>query len=369
MVIDGAVFQAGDVVMTLRNNARLDVRNGERGTLTSIDKRARSMTIQMNDRTVTLPSMYLDAGHVTHGYAMTIHKAQGLTVDRAFVLGTDDLYREMGYVAMSRGRLGNHLYVVAEPTREIEPLHGPSLERTNEENLVAALATSKAQTMASAQINPLAELDDRELVASWRELSAWVDSIPLDQSRAVSGEQADVNRLERRLNAAETRLARELDTRRSVRDTLARRDDRGHQTGWEVRQIGDELNDARRRLSAASALGNERDRKLAARPQAVADRDALDNEINRRVGEIVELQLADPAEYIETHLGAQPDHGRRHKSWTTGVTLIERFRFEHGITDPDRAFGNEDPPWLLAMRLDHIHHEIAPSGRSHGMRM
>ena len=126
MVIDDATFEAGDVVMTLRNNARLDVRNGERGTLTSIDKRARSMTIQMNDRTVTLPSTYLDAGHVTHGYATTIHKAQGLTVDRAFVLGTDDLYREMGYVAMSRGRLGNHLYVVAEPTREIEPLHGPT---------------------------------------------------------------------------------------------------------------------------------------------------------------------------------------------------------------------------------------------------
>ena len=75
MVIDDATFQAGEVVMTLRNNARLDVRNGERGTLASIDKRARSMTIQMNDRTVTLPSTYLDAGHVSHGYAMTVHKA------------------------------------------------------------------------------------------------------------------------------------------------------------------------------------------------------------------------------------------------------------------------------------------------------
>ncbi len=71
-----------------------------------------------------------------------------MTTDRAFVLGTDDLYREMGYVAMSRGRLGNHLYVVGEPTREIEPLHGPSLERTNEELLVAALSTSRAQEMA-----------------------------------------------------------------------------------------------------------------------------------------------------------------------------------------------------------------------------
>lgn len=85
---------------------------------------------------------------------MTVHKAQGVTVDRAFVLGSDDLYREMGYVAMSRGRYGNHLYVVGEPTREIEPVHAPSPQRDAEELLVAALSTSRAQTMASAQINP-----------------------------------------------------------------------------------------------------------------------------------------------------------------------------------------------------------------------
>ena len=161
----------------------------------------------------------------------------------------------------------------------------------------------------------------------------------------------------------------ELNTRRSIRDTLARRDDRGHDTGWEIERVGEELTAARRRLNAAMSLGNERDRKLTAKPHAVAERDALDNEISRRVGEIVELRIADPAEYLDEHLGARPDHGRRRNSWTTGVELIERFRFEHSITDPDRAFGNEDPPWLLVSRLDHIHHEIEPPSRSRGMRM
>ena len=112
LVVDGAPFQAGDRVMTLRNNRRLDVRNGERGVVQTINVGHRSLTVQMSDRVVELPSTYLEAGHVAHGYAMTVHKAQGVTADRAFVLGTDDLYREMGYVAMSRGRLGNHLYIV-----------------------------------------------------------------------------------------------------------------------------------------------------------------------------------------------------------------------------------------------------------------
>ena len=58
-----------------------------------------------------LPADYLDAGHVTHGYAITGHKAQGLTVDHTFVLGSDALYREWGYVALSRGRHTNRLYL------------------------------------------------------------------------------------------------------------------------------------------------------------------------------------------------------------------------------------------------------------------
>ena len=83
-----------------------------------------------------LPSSYTAAGHLTHAYATTVHKAQGATVDRAFLLGSDELYREAGYVGMSRGRVSNEVFVVA-PGVEI---------------LTQALGTSRAQSMALDQL-------------------------------------------------------------------------------------------------------------------------------------------------------------------------------------------------------------------------
>jgi hypothetical protein len=45
-----------------------------------------------------------DYAHLDHGYAATIHKAQGMTVDRVHVLATPGLDRHAAYVALSRHR-------------------------------------------------------------------------------------------------------------------------------------------------------------------------------------------------------------------------------------------------------------------------
>jgi hypothetical protein len=325
------------------------------------------MTVQMSDRAVELPSSYLEAGHVAHGYAMTVHKAQGVTADRAFVLGTDDLYREMGYVAMSRGRLGNHLYVVGEPTREIEPLHGPSLERTNEELLVAALSTSRAQELASAQINPLASLDDRTLVEQWREACKLAESIPLDRSRDVRTGTADVEHLQGVLKAQKAQHARELATPRSLRDTLARRDERGLDSNRRMMMTEDRLTTASVSLRTARQSEELRTSILRQRPDGVAHRDALDAEIERRVGHLVDVQIGEPSAYVEKRIGGKPDDARI-DSWTGGVREIERFRFENGITSETRAFGKHEEDWQTERHLDAVHREIDPPQRSRGMR-
>lgn len=80
-----------------------------------------------------MPESYVHDGHLDHAYATTAHRAQGATVDRAFVLGSDVLYREWGYTALSRHRDEARFYVTAgrdflnqapEPLREGDlPLH------------------------------------------------------------------------------------------------------------------------------------------------------------------------------------------------------------------------------------------------------
>ena len=97
-----------------------------------------------------LPTRYIESGHLAHGYATTVHKAQGATYDRAFVLATDSLTREAGYVAMSRARSGTELFVISGAFED-----GPGADMGKDEPMArtaARLAISRAKSMASEHL-------------------------------------------------------------------------------------------------------------------------------------------------------------------------------------------------------------------------
>jgi conjugative relaxase-like TrwC/TraI family protein len=123
---DIRTFATGDLVIARRNNYPGGLINGERGLITAIDTHANRVTIAFGGRQVTVGREYLDGAGLDHGYALTVHQAQGLTVDRAFLLGSDALYREAGYVGLSRGRHDNHLYLTHQTTshRPTRPWNG-----------------------------------------------------------------------------------------------------------------------------------------------------------------------------------------------------------------------------------------------------
>jgi Ti-type conjugative transfer relaxase TraA len=100
-------FARGDRVMFLQNERGLGVRNGTHGTIEQVS--AQSMSVRTDDgRNISFDLK--DYNTIDHGYAATIHKAQGMTVDRAHVLATPGMDAHGSYVALSRHRDGVDLH-------------------------------------------------------------------------------------------------------------------------------------------------------------------------------------------------------------------------------------------------------------------
>jgi len=113
----GSQASAGDLITTRRNDRRLVltrndwVRNGDRWTIRDVraDGAVTAQHVGTN-RIITLPADYV-ATQVELGYARTVHGAQGLTADTAHSVVTGAESRQLLYVAVTRGRGSNTLYV------------------------------------------------------------------------------------------------------------------------------------------------------------------------------------------------------------------------------------------------------------------
>lgn len=106
-------FATGDRVVFLENNRDLGVKNGMLGTVTGIEEGRITAELDGGNgdgapRMVTVS--IADYAAIDHGYATTIHKTQGATVDRSFVMASGTMDRHLTYVAMTRHRDGAQLY-------------------------------------------------------------------------------------------------------------------------------------------------------------------------------------------------------------------------------------------------------------------
>jgi hypothetical protein len=111
----GTPYRAGDRVVTLAPGERGQTLTSECGTVVAVDVGRNQLALRLDHdgRTVALGGDELDARHLAHGYALTVHRAQGATVGRDHVL-EDGGGRELAYVKLSRAWERSTLYVVAD---------------------------------------------------------------------------------------------------------------------------------------------------------------------------------------------------------------------------------------------------------------
>lgn len=120
-------FAAGDRILFRENNRDLGVKNGMLGTV----ERAEPGRLEVRLDTAKGPGQgrrvsvsMADYAAVDHGYATTIHKAQGATVDRTHVLASGTMDRHLTYVGMTRHRDAVTLYAGREEFRDMDALAG-----------------------------------------------------------------------------------------------------------------------------------------------------------------------------------------------------------------------------------------------------
>ncbi len=114
-------FASGDRLYFTKNDRQLNVKNGSLGSVKRIDGERMAVRLDTGRTVEFSPEAY---DHVTHGYAATVHKSQGVTVDRAHVLASRYMDRHAAYVGMTRHRDRADLYYGADEFKDFDTLAG-----------------------------------------------------------------------------------------------------------------------------------------------------------------------------------------------------------------------------------------------------
>ncbi len=163
-------FAAGDRIMFLRNERGLEVKNGTLGTIERVSESR--MAVRTDDgRSVAFDVK--DYRDLDHGYAATIHKAQGMTVDGTHVLVTPGMDSHSAYVAMSRHREGLSLHYGRDDYKD-------------QGKLVRTLSRERAKDMASdyAKADPARSFAERRGITVRERIAEVVKQAP-EKARSI----------------------------------------------------------------------------------------------------------------------------------------------------------------------------------------
>ncbi|MGE3448830.1 MAG: ATP-dependent RecD-like DNA helicase [Microbacteriaceae bacterium] len=358
------------------------VLNGQTGALTAVRDGALVVRMDHDDSEVVLPWSFADGGGVGYAYAMTAHKAQGGTWDLAITVGLDGLYREAGYLVMSRGRQSNWLLVTRPELDQVDadlarhdsaiPLPGEQPD-TIDEQLLDRLGVSRGKRLAHTRDPHAAAIHHTATTLDYPTLERWAGysrAVEQQASQLVGG---DPDRLRDRLariehtarHAAIGQRVKAWDRRNigaitglddnagTVQVTFVAADGRAatRAISWSDLTIVDRHPDPRVLPAEAEATLNrltsesrsrlvEWDAHLVAHGVQPDDRHVYEHAASLAVQRAASLLTAEQPGWLTALLGARPlDRPAATQVWDDAVRQLTIHRLRHHLTDPHTPTG------------------------------
>ena len=383
--VDGRLFQVGERIICLRNDptqtdkfgnaARVD--NGMVGTVVALDLQTAAVTIALkgSGRQIVLDGGYVQGGWLDHGYAMTVHKAQGVTCDHVLVVGPDGLNREGIYVALSRARHTAHLYATARQEVELVERHGQGIPLPSEvvpdatADLVARFHRSGRKQFATA-IDPdaavVAGLADRytghqlagrvaravEVARSGADLDP-TDIFDRYERAVVFRGHAEIGRRVRTGDRGNVGIIDSLDDGNGTAEIVITSPDGRSVTrrfDWDQLLVIDGpspvsispeaarwLDTFARRAAEAETIWSQH---LALHGLEPGDRERYQRALDLVIDRAAQALIAAPTAWLDEMLGARPTDPIGATTWDDTVRQIAAWRTERGVSAHQAGLGS-----------------------------
>ncbi len=131
-------FGSGGRILFLKNDKELGVTNGSLGTIEETNEHNAKLVVKLdNGKRIEVDTKKYP--NITHGYAMTIHKSQGVTVDHAMVLATQSFDKHLAYVSLSRHKESLKVYAGKDELENHEAM-AKQFRRLNRQESISTFA-------------------------------------------------------------------------------------------------------------------------------------------------------------------------------------------------------------------------------------
>jgi len=381
---------AGDLIVTRRNDRNLRyghagwVRNGDRWQITAVhhDGSVTAQRIdpdthtdtrntgraQLSGGMVRLPAAYV-AEYVDLGYVITAHRAQGLTVDTAHTIASTTMSRENLYVALTRGRHANTVFVpVDQPDRNQNHQHtiGADLDPDRSDlDAARTILTGIVHRVGAEPSAHQARRDEEHRWGSIAQLAAEYDTIANHAQRPRWTRLVAHTLAREGFTRDATALAVDSDAFGALCAELRRAEADGHNVNqllpriaaarslYDAEDVAAVLHD--RLTHAATRTNGGRNRIVGLIPRAQGPlpddvREALDRRIEliqHRARVLAGQALRDRQPWTR-HIPPGPQ-GPAEGEWQNAIFAVAAYRDRYGITTND-PFGG--PPTTLIQHDD-----------------